>query len=244
MLPTPPIHPLADAAGELASATGKLLACDDAIVFEDAVVVTPGNATLVHDLSLRVPLGTNLLVTGPNGAGKSSLFRWVVGRGLLCSSSAQQLPLVLHRCFCELLTANRRFGIRANCRPSHLHIHCLTQQLHYLPTHAAHPPSALLPATRVLGGLWPLARGRIYKPGGGADDAEGGLSHACFYVPQRPYVTQGTLQEQLVYPLSVAQERIQEAELRRLLAAVDLEYLLDRWGWGGVGVCGEGDVGW
>ena len=76
MLPTPPIHPLADAAGELASATGKLLACDDAIVFEDAVVVTPGNATLVHDLSLRVPLGTNLLVTGPNGAGKSSLFRW------------------------------------------------------------------------------------------------------------------------------------------------------------------------
>ena len=86
----------------------------------------------------------------------------------------------------------------------------------------------LPPARRVLGGLWPLARGRIYKPGGGADDAEGGLSHACFYVPQRPYVTQGSLQEQLVYPLAVSQERIAEPELRRLLAAVDLEYLLDR----------------
>ena len=96
---------------------------------------------------------------------------------------------------------------------------------------ASDPP---LPLTcRVLGGLWPLARGRIYKPGGGADDAEGGLSHACFYVPQRPYVTQGTLREQLVYPLAVSQELVAEPELRRLLAAVDLEYLLDRWAaWG------------
>lgn len=68
-------------AGTLAAATGQLLACDDAIVFEDAVVVTPGNATLVHDLSLRVPAGTNLLVTGPNGAGKSSLFRWAGADG-------------------------------------------------------------------------------------------------------------------------------------------------------------------
>ncbi len=42
----------------------------------------------------------------------------------------------------------------------------------------------------MLGGLWPLTRGRIYKPGGGSDDAEGGLSHDIFYVPQRPYVTQ------------------------------------------------------
>lgn len=52
-----------------------MLSSEDAIVFEEAVVVTPGNATLVRDLSLRVPTGTNLLVTGPNGAGKSSLFR-------------------------------------------------------------------------------------------------------------------------------------------------------------------------
>jgi ABC-type uncharacterized transport system fused permease/ATPase subunit len=62
-------------AGSLLAAEGQLLPCDDAIVFEEAVVVTPGNTTLVQDLSLRVPSGTNLLVTGPNGAGKSSLFR-------------------------------------------------------------------------------------------------------------------------------------------------------------------------
>ena len=37
--------------------------------FENACVVTPASATLVRDLTLRVPAGTNLLVTGPNGSG-------------------------------------------------------------------------------------------------------------------------------------------------------------------------------
>lgn len=55
---------------------GEVLAREDAIAFEQAVVVTPGNSVLVEGLSLEVPAGTNLLVTGPNGAGKSSLFRW------------------------------------------------------------------------------------------------------------------------------------------------------------------------
>ena len=64
-------------AGE--AAKGEILSCEDAIEFENATVVTPGNATLVRELSLRVPMGTNLLVTGPNGAGKSSLFRVLGG---------------------------------------------------------------------------------------------------------------------------------------------------------------------
>lgn len=137
---------------------GKLLPCDNAILFEKATVVTPGNATLVKELNLSVPAGTNLLVTGPNGAGKSSLFR-------------------------------------------------------------------------VLGGLWPLHQGIIRKPGG--DAAEGGLSHEIFYVPQRPYVTVGTLQDQLLYPLQPdTDHRIPEPELRQLLRSVDLEGLLDRPGGG------------
>lgn len=89
-------------------------------------MVTPANATLVRDLTLSVPCGTNLLVTGPNGSGKSSLFR-------------------------------------------------------------------------VLGGLWPLTEGKMCKPGG--QDGGDGLSHDIFYVPQRPYVTIGTLPDQLIYPL-------------------------------------------
>ena len=55
---------------------------------------------------------------------------------------------------------------------------------------------------RVLGGLWPLAGGRILKPGGGG--GSDGLSHDIFYVPQRPYVNTATLQEQLIYPTALA----------------------------------------
>ena len=54
----------------------------------------------------------------------------------------------------------------------------------------------------MLGGLWPLAGGRILKPGGGG--GSDGLSHDIFYVPQRPYVNTGTLQEQLIYPTALA----------------------------------------
>ena len=107
-------------------AQGTTKATEDEIAFEGATVVTPANATLVRDLTLRVPSGTNLLVTGPNGSGKSSLFR-------------------------------------------------------------------------VLGGLWPLTEGQMCKPGG--QDGGDGLSHDIFYVPQRPYVTIGTLPDQLIYPL-------------------------------------------
>jgi ABC-type uncharacterized transport system fused permease/ATPase subunit len=55
------------------AAAGTIERCEDAIAFESAVVVTPSNATLVRDLNLRVPAGTNLLVTGPNGAGARQL---------------------------------------------------------------------------------------------------------------------------------------------------------------------------
>ncbi|KAK9820297.1 hypothetical protein WJX72_008694 [[Myrmecia] bisecta] len=141
--------------GKEIAAQGVSLPSENEIAFENAMVVTPADATLVKDLTVRVPAGTNLLVTGPNGAGKSSLFR-------------------------------------------------------------------------VLGGLWPLTKGKMYKPGGCGGD---GLSHEIFYVPQRPYVTVGTLQDQLIYPL-VRQEGqgdvIPEERLRELLAAVDLESLAER----------------
>ena len=52
----------------------------------------------------------------------------------------------------------------------------------------------------MLGGLWPLTDGIVRKPGG----ATGGLAADIFYVPQRPYVTIGSLQDQLVYPIERA----------------------------------------
>jgi ATP-binding cassette, subfamily D (ALD), member 3 len=49
------------------------VASDGEIAFEGVKVVTPANATLVRDLTLRVPRGTNLLVTGPNGSGRTMI---------------------------------------------------------------------------------------------------------------------------------------------------------------------------
>jgi hypothetical protein len=72
----------------------------------------------------------------------------------------------------------------------------------------------------VLGGLWPVAKGRILKPGGSADG--GGLSHEIFYVPQRPYVTVGTLQEQLLYPLSADGEAARSSPPHAAHGAWDL----------------------
>ncbi|KAG0570004.1 hypothetical protein KC19_6G131700 [Ceratodon purpureus] len=79
---------------------------------------------------------------------------------------------------------------------------------------------------RVLGGLWPLVEGRIAKPGMGS-----ALSHEIFYVPQRPYTSVGTLRDQLIYPLTSAEETqpLTAAGMRELLRNVDLEYLLDRY---------------
>jgi ABC-type uncharacterized transport system fused permease/ATPase subunit len=76
---------------------------------------------------------------------------------------------------------------------------------------------------RVLGGLWPLTAGRIGKPGGSSAE---GLCADIFYVPQRPYVTVGTLQEQLIYPQTLPDDGsdvISVEEQRRLLCKVDLE---------------------
>ncbi|KAK7281010.1 hypothetical protein RIF29_08638 [Crotalaria pallida] len=79
---------------------------------------------------------------------------------------------------------------------------------------------------RVLGGLWPMISGHIVKPGIGSD-----LNKEIFYVPQRPYTAVGTLRDQLIYPLTSAQEvePLTDSGMVELLKNVDLEYLLDRY---------------
>lgn len=76
---------------------------------------------------------------------------------------------------------------------------------------------------RVLGELWPLFGGRLVKP----------HRSKLFYVPQRPYMTLGTLRDQVTYPDSMADQTrkgIADEALADFLSKVQLSYLLEREG--------------
>ncbi|XP_069497312.1 ATP-binding cassette sub-family D member 3 isoform X2 [Ambystoma mexicanum] len=76
---------------------------------------------------------------------------------------------------------------------------------------------------RVLGELWPLFGGRLTKPERGK----------LFYVPQRPYMTLGTLRDQVIYPDTVEDQRkkgISDLVLKEYLDNVQLGQILDREG--------------
>ncbi|XP_014677132.1 PREDICTED: ATP-binding cassette sub-family D member 3-like [Priapulus caudatus] len=74
---------------------------------------------------------------------------------------------------------------------------------------------------RVLGELWPLFGGTLTKP----------KSKKLFYVPQRPYMTIGTLRDQIIYPDTHEDQLnkfISDKDLADLLEKVQLLYILDR----------------
>jgi ABC-type uncharacterized transport system fused permease/ATPase subunit len=72
---------------------------------------------------------------------------------------------------------------------------------------------------RLLGELWPLQGGRILKPS---------YEH-LYYVPQRPYMCSGTLQDQIVYPERYSDlSNVSESRLYECLVAAGLADLLDR----------------
>ncbi|CAH0746978.1 unnamed protein product [Bemisia tabaci] len=74
---------------------------------------------------------------------------------------------------------------------------------------------------RILGELWPLFGGTLTKPPRGK----------LFYIPQRPYMTLGTLRDQVTYP-HTREEMIRrgktDADLEQHLDRVQLSYLLSR----------------
>ncbi|XP_011647748.1 ATP-binding cassette sub-family D member 3 [Pogonomyrmex barbatus] len=75
---------------------------------------------------------------------------------------------------------------------------------------------------RILGELWPVWSGTITKPPRGK----------LFYIPQRPYMTLGTLRDQIIYPHTKAEMirrgNVNDEDLKKFLELVQLIHLLER----------------
>ncbi|KAK6350316.1 hypothetical protein TWF696_006547 [Orbilia brochopaga] len=79
---------------------------------------------------------------------------------------------------------------------------------------------------RVVAGLWPVFRGLVSLPRNRGEDG-------IMFLPQRTYLSMGTLRDQVIYPHTEMEMRTSsknDAELQRILEAVRLGYLRDREG--------------
>ncbi|KAI5920384.1 ABC transporter transmembrane region 2-domain-containing protein [Camillea tinctor] len=79
---------------------------------------------------------------------------------------------------------------------------------------------------RILGGLWPVYGGTVHKP----------PFTDIFYIPQRPYLSRGSLRQQITYPDSLRSVRargVTDSQLMEILKILSLEHLVDLYpeGW-------------
>ncbi|KAK4054348.1 ATP-binding cassette long-chain fatty acid transporter pxa2 [Microbotryomycetes sp. JL221] len=76
---------------------------------------------------------------------------------------------------------------------------------------------------RILGGLWPIYGGTVTKP----------PASEFTYIPQRPYLSLGTLRDQIIYPHSRARmiERgVTDNDLLRIMSLLDIDHIVEREG--------------
>ena len=80
--------------------------------------------------------------------------------------------------------------------------------------------------SRILAGLWPVYRGLVSRPRSVGQDG-------IMFLPQRPYLSPGTLRDQIIYPHTEFDMRASsrsDAELEQILEDVRLGYLPSREG--------------
>lgn len=79
---------------------------------------------------------------------------------------------------------------------------------------------------RILGGLWPVYGGTVHKP----------PFTDIFYIPQRPYLSRGSLRQQIIYPDGIRTMRtkgVTDSDLFEILRSLSLEHLVELYpeGW-------------
>lgn len=78
---------------------------------------------------------------------------------------------------------------------------------------------------RILSGLWPIYSGELHIPKPVEEKP------CMFYIPQRPYMSIGSLCDQIIYPDSredMVRKGITQEELRSIMKMVTLEHIVDR----------------
>ncbi|KAI8052728.1 ABC transporter transmembrane region 2-domain-containing protein [Thamnidium elegans] len=76
---------------------------------------------------------------------------------------------------------------------------------------------------RILGGLWPVYGGTVHRPS----------TKDIFYIPQRPYLSMGTLREQILYPHTMKEmkeRKVTDQQLLDILKVVQIEHIVEREG--------------
>ncbi|KAK2861347.1 hypothetical protein FQN49_004298 [Arthroderma sp. PD_2] len=74
---------------------------------------------------------------------------------------------------------------------------------------------------RILGGLWPVYGGTVKKPS----------FEDIFYIPQRPYLSRGTLRQQVTYPDGLKEmhdKGVTDSDLFEILSVVEISSVVDR----------------
>ncbi|KAM5472341.1 ATP-binding cassette long-chain fatty acid transporter pxa2 [Microsporum audouinii] len=74
---------------------------------------------------------------------------------------------------------------------------------------------------RILGGLWPVYGGTVKKPS----------FEDIFYIPQRPYLSRGTLRQQVIYPDGLKEmhkKGVTDSDLFEILSIVEISSVVDR----------------